>query len=131
MLYEVITTNWQPYTWSVNNVALAENLHTALAYWQGGRPDEAFKLWQSALIESMYLGASPGGFEQLSYYDAMRGELYRDFADPIGMAARSLVEGLFGIQPNAIENTLTINPGFPKEWNEASLEIPDISIAFP
>ncbi len=129
-LYLLSTTNWQPYTWSVNNVALAENLHTALAYWQGGRPDEAFKLWQSALIESMYLGASPGGFEQLSYYDAMRGELYRDFADPIGMAARSLVEGLFGIQPNAIENTLTINPGFPKEWNEASLEIPDISIAF-
>ncbi|AXP80147.1 hypothetical protein CJ739_1054 [Mariniflexile rhizosphaerae] len=126
----ISTTNWQPYTWSVNNVALAENLHTALAYWQGGRSEEAFKLWESALVESMYLGASPGGFQQLSYYDAIRGDLYRDFADPIGMAARSLVEGLFGIQPNAIENTLVIKPGFPKDWKEASLDIPDISIAF-
>lgn len=126
----VSTSNWQPYTWSVNNVALAENLHASLAYWQGGRNEEAFKLWKSALIESMYLGASPGGFQQLSTYDAIRGELYRDFADPIGMAARSLVEGLFGIQPNAIKNMLTITPGFPKDWKEASLEVPDLSIAF-
>ncbi|MEL0456508.1 DUF4450 domain-containing protein [Flavobacteriaceae bacterium SZ-1-7] len=126
----ISTSNWQPYTWSVNNVALAENLHTALAYWQGNRKEDAYKLWQSALVESMYLGASPGGFQQLSYYDAIRGELYRDFADPIGMAARSLVEGLFGIQPNSIENTLVIKPGFPKEWNEGSLEIPDIKIDF-
>lgn len=129
-LYLLSTSNWQPYTWSVNNVALAENLHAALAYWQGGRSEEAFKLWQRALIESMYLGASPGGFQQLSYYDAMRGELYRDFADPIGMAVRSLVEGLFGIEPNAIKNTLFITPGFPKEWNEASLEVPDITMSF-
>lgn len=129
-LYLLSTSNWQPYTWSVNNVALAENLHAALAYWQGGRSEEAFKLWQSALIESMYLGASPGSFQQLSYYDAIRGELYRDFADPIGMAARSLVEGLFGIQPNAIENTLFVKPGFSKDWKHALLDIPDISIAF-
>ena len=126
----VSTSNWQPYTWSVNNVALAENLHASLAYWQGGRNEEAFQLWKSALIESMYLGASPGGFQQLSAYDAIRGELYRDFADPVGMAARSLVEGLFGIQPNAIKNTLFITPGFPKDWKEASLEVPDIYIAF-
>ncbi|MBD0823727.1 DUF4450 domain-containing protein [Aestuariibaculum marinum] len=126
----ISTTNWQPYTWSVNNVALAENLHTALAYWQGGRKEEAYKLWESALVESMYLGASPGGFQQLSYYDAIRGELYRDFADPIGMAARSLVEGLFGINPNAIENTLVIKPGFPEAWDNASLNIPDIHIDF-
>ncbi|WP_370476355.1 DUF4450 domain-containing protein [Tamlana flava] len=126
----ISTSNWQPYTWSVNNVALAENLHTALAYWQGNRKKEAYKLWQSALLESMYLGASPGGFQQLSYYDAIRGELYRDFADPIGMAARSLVEGLFGIQPNAIEKTLFIKPGFPKEWENASLEVSDIKIAY-
>ncbi|WP_286950588.1 DUF4450 domain-containing protein [Mesonia sp.] len=126
----ISTTNWQPYTWSVNNVALAENLHMALAYWQGGNTEKAYDLWQSALIESMYLGASPGGFQQLSFYDAIRGELYRDFADPIGMAARSLVGGLFGIQPNALENELKITPGFPKEWKEASLQLPNIAIEF-
>lgn len=129
-LYAISTTNWQPYDWSINNVALAEQLHTALAFWQGGQSEKAFKMWESALIGSMYLGASPGGFEQLSFYDAMRGELYRDFADPIGMTSRTLVEGLFGIQPNALENILTIQPGFPTKWNDAAIEIPDISLSF-
>jgi Domain of unknown function (DUF4450)/Glycosyl-hydrolase family 116, catalytic region len=129
-LYVISTTNWQPYTWSTNNVALAEQLHTSLAFWQGGQSEKAFKMWESALVESMYLGASPGGFEQLLYQDAMRGELYRDFADPIGMASRTLVEGLFGIQPDALAGVLTIQPGFPEKWNQASLEIPDVSIDF-
>lgn len=129
-LYAISTTNWQPYDWSINNVALAEQLHTSLAFWQGGQSETAFKMWESALVDSMYLGASPGGFEQLSFYDAMRGELYRDFADPIGMTSRTLVEGLFGIQPNALENTLTIRPGFPAKWDNAALEIPDVSFSF-
>ena len=129
-LYTLSTTNWQPYDWSLNNVALAEVLHTALAYWQAGRTEDAYKLWEGSIIESMYLSASPGGFEQLSFYDAMRGELYRDFADPIGMAARTLVEGLYGIKPDAISDTLTIKPGFPAAWNYASLKTPDISFDF-
>ncbi|WP_276480201.1 DUF4450 domain-containing protein [Paraflavitalea pollutisoli] len=129
-LYLLSTTNWQPYTWSINNVALAENLHTSLAYWQGNRQEEAYRLWKSALLESMYAGASPGNFQQLPFYDAMRGELYRDFADPIGMAARTLVEGLFGIAPDAIHDTLTIKPGWPATWSTAALQTPDIQIDF-
>ncbi len=129
-LYVLSTTDWQPYTWSLNNVVLAENLQTSLAYWQGGRTDEAFRLWRSSLIQSMYLGASPGNFEQISFYDAARGELYRDFADPIGVAARTLIEGLFGVQPDALHNTLLIQPGLPSAWNFASLSVPDVAIDF-
>lgn len=124
------TTNWLPYTWSLNNVAMAENMHTALAYWQGGRSASAFNLWKSTLLESMYLGASPGNFQQLSFYDAIRGELYRDFADPIGMTARTLTEGLFGIKPDLLNNMLTIKPGLPAQWSYASLKTPDINFGF-
>ena len=124
------TTSWMPYTWSINNVSLAENLHTALAYWQGGRKEEAFHLWKSSILESMYLGSSPGNFQQLSGHDAFRGELYRDFADPIGIAARTMVEGLFGIIPDALQDTLTICPGFPDEWQFASLTTPDITFDY-
>ncbi|MFO7933685.1 MAG: hypothetical protein R6U78_06355 [Bacteroidales bacterium] len=74
----------------------------ALAFWQGGDPEKAFLIWKSQILESMYLGGSPGNFHQLSSLDAFRGELYRDFADPIGMAARTLVEGLFGISPRLL-----------------------------
>jgi hypothetical protein len=128
--YTLSTGNWMPYTWSINNVALAENLHTSLAYWQAGRTEEAFTLWKSQFLESMYLGASPGNFQQLSFYDAFRGELYRDFADPVGMAARTLVEGLFGIVPDALDRTLLIRPGLPEAWDSASLETPDIRFDF-
>jgi hypothetical protein len=129
-LYLLSETNWQPYTWSLNNVVYGENLHTALAYWQGGRTEEAFKLWRSTVLESMYLSASPGNFQQLSFYDAIRGELYRDFADGIGMTARTLVEGLFGIQPDALNKKLVIKPGFPAAWTDAAIETPDIKFSF-
>lgn len=129
-MFLLATTNWQPYTWSINNVALAENLHTALAYWQSHERDNAFTLWKNSIVESMYLSSSPGGFQQLSFYDAVRGELYRDFADPIGVAARTLTEGLFGIVPDALNNTLKIQPGFPSHWKFAELSLPDISFNF-
>lgn len=128
--YTISTSNWMPYTWSINNVALAEVLHTTLANWQAGRNEEAYQLWKSVLLENMYLGGSPGNFGQISFYDAARGETYRDFADPIGMAARSLVEGLFGIVPNALEGTLTIRPGLPAAWEYASLATPDVAFDF-
>ncbi len=129
-MYTLSTTNWQPYTWSLNNVALAEVLHTALSYWQGGRSDEAFKLWKGNIFESMYMSSSPGTIQQLGFYDAIRGELYRDFADPIAMVARTLVEGLFGIQPDALNNSLIIKPGIPKEWKLAGIETPDIKFRY-
>jgi hypothetical protein len=128
--YTLSTTNWQPYDWSINNVALAENLQTALAYWQSGRNEDAFRLWKGNLAESMYYGISPGNFEQLSHYDAFRGELYRDFADPIGVASRTLTEGLFGVYPKLLENKINIKPGFPKDWNFAELKLPDWEFKF-
>ncbi len=128
--YLLATTNWQPYTWSINNVALGENMHTALAYWQGGENNNAYKLFKSTLVESMYASASPGGFQQLSFYDAVRGELYRDFADGIGITARTLTEGLFGILPDALNDKLIIKPGFPTDWKFAKIAVPDISIDF-
>ncbi|PQA95015.1 protein of unknown function [Chryseobacterium piscicola] len=128
--YTLSTTNWQPYDWSINNVALAENLQTALAYWQAGRSEDAYHLWKGNLVESMYYGISPGNFEQLSHYDAFRGELYRDFADPIGVASRTLTEGLFGVYPNLLYNKISIKPGFPKDWNSAELKLPDWEYQF-
>jgi hypothetical protein len=128
--YTLSTTSWMPYTWSLNNSALAESMHTALANWQGGRADEAYKLFKSEILASMYLGGSPGNLVQISYYDAVRGEAYRDFGDPVGMFSRALVEGLFGIMPDGLNKTVTIKPGLPSAWNYASFSTPDISFDF-
>lgn len=131
-LFTVSTTNWKPYSWSINNVAIAEVMHTALAFWQAGRNEEAFRLLKSVAMDNMYLGASPLNFGQISYYDKARNECYRDFADPIGVWSRALTEGLFGIRPDMLakEPKVELIPGFPEEWNEASISLPDISYSY-
>jgi hypothetical protein len=129
-LFTLSTTNWMPYSWSINSVASGEVLHTALAYWQTGRSAEAFQLTRSLFIDYMFLGSSPGNFGQLSFYDAFRGELYRDFADAIGVSSRALVEGLFGVMPDLLNHTLAIRPGWPSDWSYARLETPDLKMDY-
>ena len=77
----ISTSNWMPYSWSINNVASAEVMHTALAYFEAGRSDEGFNLMKSNILDQMYIGDSPANFGQISFYDAARGECYRDFGD--------------------------------------------------
>lgn len=124
------TTSWQPYIWSINNVAFAEVMHTALAYWQAGRYEEGYKLLKSIVMDGMYMGGSPGNFGQISYYDVARGECYRDFGDPVGIASRMFVQGLYGVEPDRLKGVLTLRPGFPREWDSASLQTPDIRYSF-
>ena len=126
----IATTNWLPYSWSINNVAFAEVMHTALAYFQAGRPEEAYRLMKSSFLDGMYLGNSPGNLGQVSFYDAARGECYRDFGDPIGVASRLLVQGLYGILPDVLNGKMVIRPGFPAGWLKASISLPDITYHF-
>jgi len=97
---------------------------------KSGRSDAAFKLFKSSVLDGMYLGASPGNVGQISFYDAARGECYRDFGDPVGMFSRALVQGLFGILPDALNDRLVTRPGMPADWQFASFSTPDISIDY-
>jgi len=126
----VSTTDWMPYSWSINNVAFAEVMHTALACFEAGRADVGYRLMKSSVLDGMYLGGSPGNFGQISYFDSARGECYRDFGDPIGVASRLLVQGLFGVIPDALNGRLTLRPGFPSDWKHAALHTPDIDFSF-
>lgn len=129
--YEVLsTTDWSPYFWSINNVCPAEMLHTALAFWQAGRNDEAFRLMKSTALDNMYLGASPLNFGQTSFYDEHLGETYRDFADVVGIWSRTMAEGLFGIRPDMLEGVLNIVPGFPSDWDHAGVSRQDVEYSF-
>ena len=128
--YTLSTSNWMPYIWSINNVVMAESMHTALANWEAGRNEEGFKLFKSELLADMYMGGSPGNFVQISHYDAARGEAYRDFGDPVGISSRTVIEGLFGIVPDALHQRLTVRPGFPSSWEHAEIGTPDLEFKF-
>lgn len=129
--YETLaTTNWAPYEWSINNVAMAEVMHTALAYYEAGRAEEATRLLEACVIDFQYASASPGNFGQLSRLDRNTGEGYRDFADVVGISSRTVVQGLFGITPQALEGRCYVRPGFPAAWDSASIHTPYMDYTF-
>ena len=130
LLFTLPTTSWMPYLWSLNNVVMAEVAHTSLAYWQANRPDAAFSLFKGGLLDSMYLGLCPGNLGMTTGFDLARGEAQRDFGDSIGITSRALVEGLFGVRPDALAGELKICPGFPAQWDHAGIQHPDFNFSF-
>jgi hypothetical protein len=129
-LYTLATSNWMPYTWSINNVVMAEAAHAALGFWQGGRADEAYRILRGSLLAAMFMGISPGNVGSMNYLDVYRRESQRDFADGSGVLSRTLIEGLFGVRPDALAGELRFEPGWSAEWNHVSLQHPDVSIRF-
>src|ERR1035437_4203303 len=123
-------SDWLPYMWSLNLLLLAENAHMALAMWQAGMRDDAYRIFKGALLDSMYMGLCPGDFHMTSALDVHRQEAQRDFGDPIGASSRALVEGLFGVQPDLIADEVRLRPGFPSDWNHASLKHRDFDFAW-
>ncbi len=123
------TSNWMPYTYSTNNVVMAEVAHTALAYWQAGRVEKAFSLFKGAVLDGMYMGLCPGNAGMTTYFDAARGEAQRDFGDAVGALSRAVIEGLFGIRPDLLNGQLTVEPGFPP-WESARIVHPNIEFAY-
>ena len=65
-----------------------------------------------------------------TWYDVNRRESQRDFGDGIGALSRAFMEGLFGIHPDLLAGELKIRPGFPADWNEASIHHPSFDVAF-
>ena len=126
----IATSDWLPYSWSINNVAAAEVMHTALAFFEAGRSEAAYQLMMGNIMDQMYYGQSPANFGQISYYDAARGECYRDFGDCIGISSRTLLQGLFGIVPQALDGFCLLRPGFPQSWDSARVATPYLEYRF-
>ena len=126
----LFTSNWVPYIWSIREVSGVEVAHTALANWQAGRRGEAYDLWRGAILDSMYGCRAPGACIGTSEQTNRMAGLCTDFADTVGMYGRTLVEGLFGIVPDALGGQLLIRPGLPGAWESASIDTPDVGYSY-
>ncbi|MFH1924082.1 MAG: DUF4450 domain-containing protein [Planctomycetota bacterium] len=124
------TSNWVPYIWSVRNVLASEVAHTALAYWQAGRREKAYQLYRGAIVDAMFCSRAPGACQGTSDHDGHWTGVATDFSCSVGMFARALVEGLFGIVPDALAGELLIRPGFPGDWDSASIDTPDVAYTY-
>jgi hypothetical protein len=117
-------TNWVPYHWSVRDIDYADVFHASLAYYSIGRRADAYRLYSGALTDSTCNHVTPGAF--MCVYEGKS----VDFADTVSMFGRATVEGLFGIRPRMHERMVTISPGFPDDWREASIRTPDFSYEY-
>lgn len=129
-LFTLSTSDWMPYAWSTNNVAHEEVANMALAYFVAGRREMGYRLLYSDLMDEMCAGDCPGNFGQISYYDKALKEAYRDFGDNIGITSRAIVQGLFGIRPDALFDRCYLQPGFPQEWDSVRVSTPYFSYYF-
>ena len=129
-LKTISTTNWLPYDWSTNNVAHEEVMNMVLAFFKAGMRKEGFNLLMADILDGQYLGQSPGNFGQISYYDKARSEAYRDFGDNVGISARAIINGLFGVQPDALNGRCVLQPAFPDDWDSVTFKSPYLTYQF-
>ena len=124
------TSNWVPWIWSVRDILGSEVAHTALAYWQAGRRHKAWQLYRGALLDAMLYSNVPGACQGTSIHSGRNAGVASDFSCSVGMFGRVLVEGLFGITPDALAGELLIRPGLPEEWPRASIDTPDVGYTY-
>ena len=123
------SSNWLPKQYSNCGIFPAENAHLALAYFQVGLKEEGKKLLDG-IAECYFTGRNPGF---ASHIQSARGTSDfgdQDFSDVSSTYLRLVVEGLFGIRINNLDGYIRIAPGFPEEWEQASLTLKDISLNY-
>jgi hypothetical protein len=115
-------SNWVPWKWSVRDMFGGDLCALALAYFQTGLGDEGWELLLGAALESAYASSVPGGFSHIG--------AGTDFADNCHMFARTVVEGLFGYDPDYPNGRVRMRPVFPSVWPKASVRTPDFTFEY-
>ncbi|NCB07127.1 MAG: DUF4450 domain-containing protein [Bacteroidia bacterium] len=119
---QVWTSNWIPGIWSVRELWPGDNYHLALSYFQSGLPDDGYDIFRGTFLRTAFNHISPGNL------GGVQGGV--DFGDCVHTFSRTLVSGMFGYQPDYPNGKVRIAPQFPSDWNQASIELPDFSVAY-
>ena len=119
---QVWASNWVPSIWSVRELWPGDNYHLALSYFKSGLPNDGYDIFRGTFLRTAFNHLSPGNL------GGVQGGV--DFGDCTHTFTRTLVSGLFGYHPDYPNGNVEIAPQFPTEWNHASIEIPDVKIAF-
>jgi hypothetical protein len=135
------TSNWIPGQWSLRELYHGDNFAMALGYFLAGQGDEGWELFRGTMLETQY-----GDPEPKRGYTCESGEFGKerpispggfgrpncgiDFNDITSMFCRTVVEGLFGYQPDYPNGSVVIAPAFPSAWDRASIKTPDFGLAY-
>ena len=123
------SSNWLPKQYSNCGIFPAENAHLALMYFKLGLKEQG-KLLLDGIADCYFTGKNPGMAAHIQSARCASDFGDQDFSDVSGTYLRLVVEGLFGIRFNHLENRVTIAPGFPADWEHASLSLKDLSLHY-
>jgi hypothetical protein len=118
----VWTSGWMPGRFSVRELWPGDNYHLALSYFQAGLPNDGWDIMRGTFMTSAFNHKSPGNL------GGVQGGV--DFGDCVHTFTRALVAGLFGFKPDYPNGKVNISPRFPTDWSNASIELPDVKMAF-
>jgi Domain of unknown function (DUF4450) len=125
---QILANDWYPVIVTCGLIGFNESLNTALAYYYAGRYDRAWRLLK-VCCDSTAKATVPGS---ISCYGSREGEqgVYIDFTDASSMFARTVVEGLFGLQPRVDQGRVEWSPRFPTDWDNAELSTRGFSVEY-
>lgn len=123
------SSNWLPKQYSNCGIFTAENAHLALAYYKVGLKEKGKEILDG-IVDCYFTGKNPATAAHIQSAKGTcdLGEL--DFTDVSSTYLRLVVEGLFGIRIDHLDNCIHIQPGFPDDWDSASLNLKDISLNY-
>ncbi len=122
------SSNWGPRKYSTRGLFPSENACLALAYYQLGLKEKGKEILDG-IVDCYFTGRNPGmASHAQSNLGGDTGDW--DFTDTTSTYLRLIVEGLYGIRFNSLDDIVTIAPNFPDDWDHASLTLKDISLTY-
>lgn len=118
----VVTSNFTPAIWSVRVLWPGDNFMLAHAYFRSGLPRDGWDVLRGSILHTGFNDLVPG-----DSVDLVGGT---DFGDTVHTFTRTLVEGLFGYQPDYPFGKVLVAPQFPADWDKASIKNPDAAISY-
>lgn len=123
------SSNWLPKQYSNCGLFPAENAHLALMYYKLGLCEKGKEILDG-IADCYFSGRNPGMAAHIQSSKGTSDLGDQDFTDVSSTYLRLVAEGLFGIRINTLDDTVIIAPGFPKEWESASLSLRDIALYY-
>ncbi len=124
----IYSSEWLPDHYSTRGIYTAEILNTLLALYRIGH-SEAAEPFRRVIDGSFFTGPAPGSTGYVIQPDGVH-RSHTDFTDTTSMYIRNVVEGLFGVQMNAPDNRIVLQPAFPREWDHASIRCPAVAYRY-
>ena len=118
----VITSNFTPSIWSTRELWPGDNYMLAQSYFQSGLARDGWEVLRGTIFHSGFNDIVPG--DSAGFVGGT------DFGDSVHPFTRTIVEALFGYQPDFPNGKVRVAPQFPADWDHASMKTPNVRLAY-